>query len=151
MDWSKQIGRLLKKKKYSASSCKIYSIFVDFIYFWFWIGSLCSICLFSWDISHHEYIPVYALEKIYSSLLLFLGHQRDATGIGILMKQGNFSLMHCLRGHLTLLHIFPLNLPMSISFLFFLSFSCFSFFSEYREEIGLTNVDPQIYCSIGSL
>ena len=49
------------------------------------------------------------------------------------MKEGNFSLFHCLRAHLSLLDIFPLNLPMSIAFLFFF-FVSHAFHSSLNTE-----------------
>ena len=49
-----------------------------------------------------------SLAEIYFSLLFFSGYQGDVTGAEILMKQGIFSLFHCLGGHLSLLDIsFP--------------------------------------------
>ena len=60
-------------------------------------------------------------------LLFFSGHLGDATGVGLLMEEGKFSLFHCPRAHLSLLDIFPLNLPISIAFL---SLSFFFFVSH---------------------
>ena len=79
----------------------------------------------------------------YISLLLFFGHQGDATGIGILMKQGNFSLMHYLRGYLSLLDIFPLNFPMSISFLFFFLSHAFHSSLNTEKKLALPTLIPK--------
>ena len=59
------------------------------------------------------------------------------------MKEENFSSLHCLRGHLSLLGIFHLNLPMSISFLFFFLSHAFHSSLNTEKKLAIPMLNPK--------
>ena len=63
------------------------------------------------------------------------------------MKQGNFSLFHCLGGHLSLLDIFPLNVQMSISFLSFFHSHTFHSFLNTKQKLAIPKVNSKFIVS----